>query len=97
MVYVLENLKQIKQVLTYLIKDISSSGDAEPIALKVIKGVLYFSAYSDDFATELWKTDGTEAVTVMVKDINPDGHPKAQRFEPFLAELECLRLIYCGN
>lgn len=38
-------------------------------------GKLYFSAYSAEYGNELWSTDGTEAGTQMVKDINPgDAH-----------------------
>ena len=34
-------------------------------------GSLFFEAYEDVHGGELWKTDGTEAGTVMVRDINP--------------------------
>lgn len=39
---------------------------------------LYFVAFSYDYGNELWKTDGTVAGTLLVKDINPgyaDSHP----------------------
>jgi ELWxxDGT repeat protein len=35
-----------------------------------IGSVLYFTATSDEAGTELWKSDGTAAGTVLVKDIN---------------------------
>lgn len=34
------------------------------------KGVLYFTGADKDHGVELWKTDGTPAGTIMVKDIN---------------------------
>lgn len=38
-------------------------------------GELYFDANSGDFNPELWKTDGTEAGTVQVAEINPGTNP----------------------
>ena len=37
----------------------------------VSNNALYFAAFSYDYGNELWKTDGTVAGTVLVKDINP--------------------------
>ena len=42
-----------------------------PGALKVADGTLYFDAYDNDNGDEFWKTDGSEAGTVLVKDIYP--------------------------
>jgi len=42
-----------------------------PEYLTAIGNTLYFSANNDDTGIELWKSDGTEAGTVMVKDIQP--------------------------
>ena len=36
-----------------------------------VNGTLFFSAYTPTYGTELWKSDGTEAGTVLVKDIGP--------------------------
>jgi ELWxxDGT repeat protein len=60
---------------TALVKDIfpgPTSGIvprwAEPV---VFAGELYFTAIDPDHGVELWKTDGTAAGTVLVKDVNP--------------------------
>lgn len=42
---------------------------SNPDNLVDVNGVLYFSAYTINEGYELWKSDGTEAGTVMVKDI----------------------------
>lgn len=62
---------------TYLIKDINNSyGDysfaSYPEYLTRAGSSVFFAATtSDGSARELWKSDGTEGGTVMVKDINP--------------------------
>jgi ELWxxDGT repeat protein len=37
-----------------------------------VGGVMFFVAHDGPSGSELWKSDGTEAGTVLVKDINPD-------------------------
>lgn len=54
-----------------LLKDINPNGASNPGGFTCISGVVYFSANDGVHGTELWKTDGTEAGTVMVKDIEP--------------------------
>lgn len=60
---------------TVMVKDINTTepGGSHPANLTVVGNTLFFTA--DNGATnngeELWKTDGTEAGTVMVKDIKP--------------------------
>src|SRR5262249_19502957 len=44
-----------------------------PNYLTDINGTLYFTASDGTGGTGLWKSDGTTAGTVMVKDINPGG------------------------
>jgi ELWxxDGT repeat protein len=62
---------------TVLVKNIrpASSGidqGSGPEYLTAIGNTLYFSAYKEDTERELWKSNGTEAGTVMVKNIYPD-------------------------
>ena len=60
-----------------LVKDINPAGDAVPQfggqPGAVLDGVLYFAADNRTSGRELWRTDGTEAGTWMVKNIFPDG------------------------
>ena len=55
----------------HLVKDINLSGSSNPQFLTDVNGTLYFSAADGVNGTELWKSDGTAAGTVMVEDINP--------------------------
>ncbi|KAA3656071.1 MAG: hypothetical protein DWQ04_32130 [Chloroflexi bacterium] len=43
----------------------------DPAKLTSANGLLYFFMNDDIYGTELWQSDGTEAGTVMVADINP--------------------------
>ena len=67
---------------TYMVKDInldeydndSGTGGSGPYNFTVVDNTLFFTAYdgtSGGNGTALWKSDGTETGTVMVKDINP--------------------------
>ncbi|MBI9062029.1 MAG: T9SS type A sorting domain-containing protein [Marinilabiliaceae bacterium] len=61
---------------TVMVKDINNGGSGSLAVTSpqfgVYKGELYFMAEGSRAAgSELWKTDGTEAGTVLVKDINP--------------------------
>src|SRR5262245_22694382 len=58
-----------------LVKDINttptlSSGSA-PDSFVDFGGLAFFSAFTLETGRELWKSDGTEAGTVFVKDIHP--------------------------
>jgi ELWxxDGT repeat protein len=61
----------------WMVKDINtvvgnsnSPYSSNPSKFVVVGNTLYFSAYDGIHGEELWKTDGTAACTVMVKDIN---------------------------
>jgi ELWxxDGT repeat protein len=55
-----------------LVKDIQPGGEsASPRYLTNINGTLFFRADDGTNGRELWKSDGTEAGTVLVKDILP--------------------------
>ena len=63
---------------TQLVKDkATGSNSFSPEALTPVGGTVYFFA-SDDDDRELWKTDGTAANTVRVKNIRPIGSSVAQ-------------------
>jgi ELWxxDGT repeat protein len=69
---------------TTLVKDIYPGGSvggygyypnsSNPSNLTNFNGTLYFSANDGTHGTELWKSDGTSAGTIMVADNNP-GYP----------------------
>jgi ELWxxDGT repeat protein len=54
-----------------LVKDLNTQGNGSPQRLTNVDGTLYFVANNGTNGNELWKSDGTEAGTAMVKDINP--------------------------
>ena len=57
-----------------LFRDLNPGTDSgSPQNLVVVHGSLYFSATDGTNGVELWKTDGTAAGTVMVKNINSTG------------------------
>ncbi|MFQ5603319.1 MAG: ELWxxDGT repeat protein [bacterium] len=57
-----------------MVKDINPGGSSNPDELIYFNGVLYMRANDGSTGDELWKSDGTEAGTVLVKDINPQGN-----------------------
>jgi ELWxxDGT repeat protein len=65
---------------TVLVKDIYPGGipnvkynDSNPEYLTNVNGTLFFSANDGTHGRELWKSDGTDAGTVMVAKIRSDG------------------------
>lgn len=85
---------------TVMVKNINAgttaSGNSNPANFILFNGEVYFTAGNgtDLNGTELWKTDGTNAGTVMVKDIRPgsnSGNP--QNF----AVLNPTTLLFAAN
>ena len=60
----------------YLVADVNATAAGSPVGpspqnLTDVNGTLFFSAFDPQHGVELWKSDGTQAGTVLVKDINP--------------------------
>jgi ELWxxDGT repeat protein len=69
---------------TVMVKDINPSTTAvnssNPNALTAVGNLLYFNAYTEATGQELWKSDGTEQGTVLVKDIVPGAGSSEPRY-----------------
>ena len=84
----LEN--QVTPAAPFLVADIWSNPvnyGSNPAELTAVNGVVFFRGADPDHGVELWKSDGTEAGTVLVKDIypgetGPNGYPGANGY-PF--------------
>lgn len=64
-----------------LLKDINNSiVNGSPRGMTTVGNTVYFSATDGVHGRELWKTSGTEASTVLVKDINPNGDANPANF-----------------
>ena len=61
----------------FLVKDINQvdTTGSSPQSLVEVNGIIYFSANDGIHGQELWKSDGTAAGTVLVKDIVPGSDP----------------------
>ena len=63
---------------TVLVKDVNPTAVDDyyqrPGFLTALGGTLFFSTDDGVHGRELWKSDGTEAGTVLVKDIDPEDH-----------------------
>ncbi len=57
----------------HLLLDVNTTRSSDPSGPVVIGATSYFSADDGIHGRELWKSDGTAAGTVLVKDVNPGG------------------------
>lgn len=78
-----------------LVKNINTKNNANsnPSQFTVYKGMMYFAAENDTSGNEIWKSDGTEQGTVMLKDTWPGE--KGGGFFP-LGELKG-KLVYMAS
>src|SRR5258706_8409496 len=54
----------------HLVKDINTASNSDPSSFRAANGIIYFAANDGIHGKELWRTDGTDTGTYMVKDIN---------------------------
>ena len=73
---------------------ISAPAAPSPTYLTNVNGTLFFTADDGTNGTELWKSDGTEAGTVMVKDIDRGPTPGPHRT---LTERQRHAVLRCGR
>ena len=78
---------------TVMLKDINPGDSDSNITFQVlnppmvVNGTLYFTANDGVHGVELWKSDGTAAGTMMVKDINPGSSTSFPSFFPQLTNI----------
>ena len=61
----------VESTAPYLVKDINPTGASNPRDFIDVDGTLYFTANDGIHGRELWKSDGTQLGTTLVKDIRP--------------------------
>ena len=70
--FTLESFETRTLLAASLVKDISSEPNptgSNPTNMTEVNGIAFFTANARGYGVELWKTDGTVAGTVMVRDI----------------------------
>jgi len=55
----------------YRVRNIAITASSNPSNLTSVRGTLFFVATEAATGTELWRSDGTDAGTILVKDITP--------------------------
>ncbi|MFY0579779.1 ELWxxDGT repeat protein [Cystobacter fuscus] len=69
------------------VKDLGTVASGEiAIGLTASGGTLYFSGWDPEHGREPWKSDGTEAGTTIIKDINPGPASSFPNFPVFIGE-----------
>lgn len=99
---------------TYMLKEINPKGSlrggkagSDPKNFFNFEGTLYFTAHTDETGRELWKTDGTEQGTVMVRDLLPGPDSGIISSDPqlsgyngelyFIADMRPVKLKFAGG
>jgi len=97
------NLQAAETDIVQRVKDIFPGLDtSDPNSLANINGTLFFRAADEISGNEVWKSDGTEAGTVIVNNIAPLG-ARTQPFSPTstapcsFEPLTKLTGMSCGN
>ncbi len=71
-------MAQADAAAPYMVKDIDAyTVGSQPAYLTDVGGTLFFTANDGTNGYELWKSDGTQAGTVLVKDIWPGSLPSS--------------------
>ena len=84
---------RITPAVPYLVADVNavprpSDLNLDPQGFVDVGGVAYFQATDPAHGAELWKSDGTQAGTVLVKDIYPGPHGSTnQMYRPVMAAM----------
>src|SRR5262245_14742102 len=75
LVFLISSVARAQTGPAQMLKDINtgptSYSGSFPAGFVECGGVAFFTAFTLETGRELWKSDGTEAGTVLVKDINP--------------------------
>jgi ELWxxDGT repeat protein len=61
---------QVQAQIVEKVAIINPAGNSYPSGFSQMNNILYFSAFTDTHGRELWRSDGTETGTYMVKDIH---------------------------
>lgn len=68
-----DGLSLVKDINPQLCAGPSVQCDSQPAGIVEIDGTLFFTAFQPSTGRELWKSDGTDAGTVLVADVSPSG------------------------
>src|SRR6185503_16349938 len=85
----------------YLVREIAPGEEgSSPYYLTDVQGTLFFVADDGVHGPELWRSDGTEAGTDLVKDIHPSREASCSgcsRYEPSSLTRVGRRLFFVGD